>query len=336
VAEGEGRDAIAKRVNDVFDRADMVRAKRIAQTEVVGAYNEAAHAYAAQLPRDVVGTRRWLAHKDDRTRPTHRIADGQEQPIGAPFYVGGYPMMYPGDKAAPPDEWVNCRCSVAYMPPGLSYGGIAAAAQAYVDGLKAKPPPPVSPYDTSGVRDEHFGEVFYRDWATWDAEHPDIGRKPDADNDSDLANAQYHANMAGHAAMQHRLQSTAVVHGTETMKGTIVKTKEDIEAGSQGSSPEAYEIGKHAVAASQALQAAKDHAFEAERIAARNPGNQRIADAAKTARTHASAASARDATYHSKMSKHYGAAVLASHHAPGSTFEAGQQYLEHLPGGWTF
>ena len=151
VAEGEGIAAIGKRINDVFDQADITRAKRIAQTEVVGAYNEGAHAYASQLPSDVIGTRRWLSHHDDRTRPTHRVADGQEQPMDAPFYVGGYPMAYPGDKAAPVGEWINCRCSVAYLPPGMSYDGIAAAAAAYVAGLKAKPPTPVSPYAISGT-----------------------------------------------------------------------------------------------------------------------------------------------------------------------------------------
>jgi hypothetical protein len=146
VANGEGMAEIAKRVNNVFDQADMVRAKRIAQTEVVGAYNQGALAYASQLPSDVIGTRRWLSHHDQRTRPTHRMADGQEQPMGSPFYVGGSPMMSPGDKSAPVGEWINCRCSVAYMPPGMAYNGIAAAAEAYVAGLKAKPPTPTSPY----------------------------------------------------------------------------------------------------------------------------------------------------------------------------------------------
>lgn len=136
VANGEGIPAISKRINDVFDSADLVRARRIAQTEVVGAYNEGAHAYAEALPGDVLGTRRWLAHHDDHTRPTHRMADGQEQPMGAPFYVGGSPMAYPGDKSAPVGEWINCRCSVGYLPPGMGYDAIAAEAQKYVDGLR--------------------------------------------------------------------------------------------------------------------------------------------------------------------------------------------------------
>jgi hypothetical protein len=146
IAEGDGIAAIAKRVNDVFDRANIVRAKQIAQTEVVGAYNEGAHAYASALPPDVVGSRRWLSHHDDRTRPTHRTADGQEQQLGTPFVVGGYPMAFPGDKAAPPSEFISCRCSVAYLPPGVSFNVIDQAAKDYVAGLKAQPPSPTSPY----------------------------------------------------------------------------------------------------------------------------------------------------------------------------------------------
>lgn len=146
VAHGEGRDAIAQRINAVFDTADMVRAKQIAQTQVVGAYNEAASTYAMNLPAGTVDHKVWLAHHDDRTRLHHRLADGQPKPLNAPYVVGASPMMFPGDTSAPIGEWINCRCNQAFLPPGMSYGPIASAAQAYVDALRAKPPAPVSPY----------------------------------------------------------------------------------------------------------------------------------------------------------------------------------------------
>lgn len=120
VANGEGMVDIAKRVNDVFDEADIVRAKQIAQTQTVGAYNEGATTYAQGLPEGVVGSHRWLSHKDARTRPTHRLADGQEQPIDQPFFVGGYPMMHPGDQSAPIGEWINCRCNTAFLPSSMA------------------------------------------------------------------------------------------------------------------------------------------------------------------------------------------------------------------------
>jgi hypothetical protein len=151
VANGEGRDAIAARVNKVFDEASMNRAKMIAQTATIGAYNEAAHGYASNLPPAVVGKHVWLAHHDSRTRTTHRMADLQERPLNAPFIVGGSSMMYPGDVSAPPNEYINCRCSQAFLPPSMSYGPIQGAAQAYVTGLKIQKP--TSPYAVSGVED---------------------------------------------------------------------------------------------------------------------------------------------------------------------------------------
>lgn len=146
VAHGEGKEEIAQRVNDVFDKADQVRARQIAQTQVVSAYNEASNTYANNLPQGVVGSKVWLSHKDSRTRPTHRLANGQEQPVNGVFYVGGSPMICPGDMTAPIGEWINCRCSMAFMPPGMTHAPMAAAAQAYVDALTAKPPTPISPY----------------------------------------------------------------------------------------------------------------------------------------------------------------------------------------------
>ncbi len=54
----------------------------------------------------------WKAHKDELTRPTHAEADGQTVPIGEPFVVGGYLMMFPGDISlgASVREIANCRC----------------------------------------------------------------------------------------------------------------------------------------------------------------------------------------------------------------------------------
>lgn len=53
----------------------------------------------------------WVTMDDDRVRETHREADGQTVPIGEPFDIGGYPMLFPGDSQhAPLDEVMNCRC----------------------------------------------------------------------------------------------------------------------------------------------------------------------------------------------------------------------------------
>lgn len=61
--------------------------------------------------------KKWLAILDERTRPTHAFADGQEQPLELPFDVGGFYMMFPKDDSlgAPASEIIGCRCSVAYF-----------------------------------------------------------------------------------------------------------------------------------------------------------------------------------------------------------------------------
>lgn len=115
MAEGEGIEPLAARINAIFDHADSVRAHMIAQNEALGALNAAANEYAEHLPEGIVGAKMWLSHHDDRTRPTHRLADGQTVPRNKPFWVGGFPMDHPYDRKAPISEWINCRCDTAFL-----------------------------------------------------------------------------------------------------------------------------------------------------------------------------------------------------------------------------
>lgn len=88
------------------------RASLVARTEVISASN------AGSLSMIEIagfgGTKSWLATEDLRTRPTHIEADGQTVAIDAAFTVGGFPLFFPGDPAAPPEEICNCRCTLTY------------------------------------------------------------------------------------------------------------------------------------------------------------------------------------------------------------------------------
>lgn len=60
----------------------------------------------------------WVTRDDQRERPAHRAADGQTVPLRDYFQVGGVPMRYPGDPAAPPELVINCRCSIDLVKTG--------------------------------------------------------------------------------------------------------------------------------------------------------------------------------------------------------------------------
>jgi hypothetical protein len=40
--------------------------------------------------------------------------DEQTVPLDGWFNVGGYDLEYPGDQGGPPEETVNCRCTLEY------------------------------------------------------------------------------------------------------------------------------------------------------------------------------------------------------------------------------
>ena len=97
-----------------FGDLTVRRATTIARTEMIGASNAASFEGASMFaePGD---RRRWLATRDQRTRDTHRRADGQEVGFDEPFIVGGHQAMHPGDRSLPIEELASCRCSFQWI-----------------------------------------------------------------------------------------------------------------------------------------------------------------------------------------------------------------------------
>ena len=95
--------------------ADLVRATTIARTETLSAYNAGAVAGVKALGADGPSCKEWLATGGPRTRESHADADGQVVPLNEFFIVGGWELDQPGDPTGPPDEVINCRCTVLFV-----------------------------------------------------------------------------------------------------------------------------------------------------------------------------------------------------------------------------
>jgi hypothetical protein len=121
---GASINDVQQQIGQLFEATGMehwkAKARTVARTEVVGAYNGGLHDAFSMLVAadpDTAYVKRWLATEDQRTRPDHRDADGQTVPWGQPFILGadefgmgGVEMMHPHDPSGPADQIVNCRC----------------------------------------------------------------------------------------------------------------------------------------------------------------------------------------------------------------------------------
>lgn len=119
--EGSTLPEVASSIRGLIPSIARFRADTIARTETHGAANygsnEAAKLTGLPLRRE------WLAAEDERTRDTHKEADGQIVGQDEAFSVGDSLLMYPGDPAGDPEETVNC-----FAPWSLIHmGGLRAA-----------------------------------------------------------------------------------------------------------------------------------------------------------------------------------------------------------------
>lgn len=98
-----------------------LRAETIARTESLTMLSIAQDEAIAQMVDDVPGldssnvTRVWNVTLDSRTREFHASMEGQEVGLDEPFVDGqGNELMYPGDRDAPPETVINCRCTLTF------------------------------------------------------------------------------------------------------------------------------------------------------------------------------------------------------------------------------
>lgn len=118
---GESVERIAQRVDSVLSYTGSenwpARARTIAQTETTRAYGAGTLAAGMEQSR-VTGRllrKRWDTERDERVRISHREVDGQVRELGYPFYVDGFPLMFPGDPMGPPETVINCRCDLVIL-----------------------------------------------------------------------------------------------------------------------------------------------------------------------------------------------------------------------------
>ena len=138
-------------------------AVRAARTGITAAQNAGRmDSYIAAEKMGIQIKRRWVCTKDARTRLDHGLADGQIV-VGTktPFIVGGYKMMFPGDKSlnAPGHEIYNCRCTTRTVEK---------------DGIEAEPRQMRVRNPETGEW-EQVNEMTYSEWVKW----KETGKKPE-------------------------------------------------------------------------------------------------------------------------------------------------------------
>lgn len=129
-------------------------AVRAARTGITAAQNAGRmDSYVAAEKMGIQIKRKWVCTKDARTRLDHALADGQiVEGTKKPFIVGGYKMMFPGDKSmnAPGHEIYNCRCTTRTVEK---------------DGIEAEPRQ-MRVQNADGEW-ELVNEMTYSEWKSW-------------------------------------------------------------------------------------------------------------------------------------------------------------------------
>lgn len=142
---GKMADDLQYRIKDM-NRASAIRAARTAAT---GAQNAGRmDSYAAAEKMGIQVRKRWMATKDERTRHSHAVLDGETIGYKEKFSNG---LMYPGDPNGHPSEVYNCRCTMRKVEK---------------EGIEAEPRQ-MRVKDPKTGRNVLVDEMTYQEWKKW-------------------------------------------------------------------------------------------------------------------------------------------------------------------------
>jgi uncharacterized protein with gpF-like domain len=102
-------ERITEQVRQTFEGIQANRIPTIVATTVNSAF-ETGQMRAFRISG--VNQKQWLSQRDGRVRESHDLVDGQQVAINQNFDVMGVPLEFPGDPVGPPEEIINCRCTM--------------------------------------------------------------------------------------------------------------------------------------------------------------------------------------------------------------------------------
>ena len=119
ILQGESPYQVANRYMVVMQR-NKVAAIRNARTSITSAQNAGCqNTYDRAVEMGIKLQKQWMSTRDDRTRDTHILANGQHVDVDKMFNVGGSELKYPGDTSGAPAEVYNCRCTMVTLDPAV-------------------------------------------------------------------------------------------------------------------------------------------------------------------------------------------------------------------------
>ena len=123
ILQGKSLAKLSTELQQRIEGMSLASALRAARTATTSAQNGGK--FDSYLRANAMGievTKTWIATKDNRTRHSHGVLDGQKVPLNKPFISElGSKMMFPGDdRNAKPGDLYNCRCRLdKFDKPGI-------------------------------------------------------------------------------------------------------------------------------------------------------------------------------------------------------------------------